>query len=68
MKTLSIYAKNCGDIIINIEYILSIKKKYYEGGLGKCEYIITMVNGYNIFVEEYHFNEVKEKLKEMGVL
>lgn len=68
MKTISIYAKDCGDIIINIEYILSIKKKYYEGGLGRCDYIITMVNGDNIFVEDYHFNQVIEKLKEMGVL
>ena len=68
MKTISIYAKNCGDIIINIEYILSIKKKYYEGGFGKGEYIITMVNGDKIFVEDYHFNQVTEKLKEMGVL
>lgn len=68
MKTINIYSKNFKDIIINIEYIVSINKEYHQYGMGEYDYIITMVNGQNIIVEKYHFNQVKEKLKEMGVI
>jgi hypothetical protein len=68
MKTILIYSKNFSDIIINIDYIVSIRKKYYCGTLGRCDYIITMVKGDDIYIENYHFEQVKEKFKEMGVI
>lgn len=66
MKTISIYSK-AGDVIINIDYIVSIRKKYHQYGFGKHDYIITMVKGDDIIVESFHFQKVEEKLKEMGV-
>jgi hypothetical protein len=67
MKTISVYSKSDGYIIINVDYIVTIKKVYYEYGMGKHDYIISTENGRNIIVEEYHFEQVKEKFKEMGV-
>lgn len=67
MKTILIYSKNFKDIILNIDYIVSIQKKYYQYGMGEHDYIITMVKGDDIIVEKYHFEKVKEKFKEIGI-
>lgn len=67
MKTILIYSNNFKDIILNIDYIVSVRKKYYQYGMGAHDYIITMVKGDDIIVDQYNFNKVKEKFKEFGI-
>lgn len=67
MKTIYVYSKSDGNVIINVDYIVMIKKVYYEYGIGKHDYIISLSNGRNIIVEAYHFEQVQKKFKEMGV-
>jgi len=63
-KFIQVYAKNCRDVIMNIDYLVSIQIKYDSG---KHNYIFTLVNGEEIVVEPYQFVRIKDELKEMGV-
>ena len=67
MNVIKIYSKNFHEIIININYIVSIKKKYHQYGMGEYDVIITMVNGEDLIIPSYHFSKVKEQFKELGV-
>ena len=63
-KFIQVYTKNCRDVIMNIDYLVSIQIKYdYD----KHNYIFTLVNVKDIVGEQHQFVRITDELKEMGV-
>ena len=50
------------DVIVNVDYIVSLEAEYIPNGMGRKEYFILTINGkYQIRYEEYV--KIKELLK-----